>query len=694
MTNTEELSVKLAYNLIDVSLDINEEKEKPHKKILADKETRALRKQIKRARYIVIVGAGASKAASEKIPTAKDVADILESRYLSQHKVIREIVENEQKRLYKVNALNPDDFETRLLALNRFFPDEIRKELKEIFHPELKYTTPNLFYEILAHMFKHRFIDVIINFNFDEILDQAIAEEMGEGEYHYIYSDGHCPEEAELMFNQRYKRPIYIKPHGTASHPSTLRFTRDDYYALPKEIELLIKKLVSGDTGLDDYKQIPVNLIVFGFAMGSFEFNEILEQKLPSTKDSRTDLYYFDRMELNLESNNLSKIINLKKLREHKNQTMDDWVLAFWSSIEKHFDKYYQPKGIDRHQLINSIFYSERDKNKADVVALKNYYHDRLLVEVALSALNNRGLISLEHVFRSRVGIYYNQLRKRDQTPISAFVKKLGFEHYRNAFKSIYIINKPNRFDFDEFVSYLFGKLYVELLDADRKIWFHSLRNNQNFETFKKHARQIYYSNRKNINPKFKNPHFELFDHLENDCIIDTNLLWSYRFRTLLERKDKWDILLTMSDHGNVLLNSKNSEEIGDKKIGLIMSTEVPPNQQLKKLRLIGDSPYQLPWWNHNSHLVLFLKEKKTDQVNSWKDKWTLYRGIFFTSRFTNRVTPVYVRQEEDLEVMLNIFGKYLFRAQKFKESNFKTLPVIESGDQIEACLTALAQQS
>ena len=38
---------------------------------------------------------------------------------------------------------------------------------------------PGLAYEILAHLMKHGFIDAIINFNFDEVLDQAIEDELG-----------------------------------------------------------------------------------------------------------------------------------------------------------------------------------------------------------------------------------------------------------------------------------------------------------------------------------------------------------------------------------------------------------------------------------------------------------------------------------------------------------------------------------
>ncbi len=46
-----------------------------------------------------------------------------------------------------------------------------------------------------------------------------------------IYSDGHCPEDYEEITqnNGKLNRPIYIKPHGTISHLSTLRFTREDF---------------------------------------------------------------------------------------------------------------------------------------------------------------------------------------------------------------------------------------------------------------------------------------------------------------------------------------------------------------------------------------------------------------------------------------------------------------------------------
>ncbi|MBK7939692.1 MAG: hypothetical protein IPJ82_22550 [Lewinellaceae bacterium] len=81
------------------------------------------------------------------------------------------------------------DFESYLLLMTKFFREQdVRKALQEMFN--VRYA-PCLFYEIAAHLFKHRFFDVIINFNFDELLDQSIREEMGVADYKII-SDGDC----------------------------------------------------------------------------------------------------------------------------------------------------------------------------------------------------------------------------------------------------------------------------------------------------------------------------------------------------------------------------------------------------------------------------------------------------------------------------------------------------------------------
>ena len=65
----------------------------------------------------------------------------------------------------------------------------------------------------------------------------------------------------------RFRAPLYVKPHGTASHKSSMRFTRGDYFLLPENMrQLLLECLTRTD----------VTMIVIGFGMQSEEFSRLI----------------------------------------------------------------------------------------------------------------------------------------------------------------------------------------------------------------------------------------------------------------------------------------------------------------------------------------------------------------------------------------------------------------------------------
>lgn len=178
-------------------------------------------------------------------------------------------------------------FETRLALLSHFVgTQKIRSEISKMFNQRL---LPPFFYSLSAHLLKSRFIDGIINFNFEELLDQAIEEELGIGQQNFVISDGNIKDYGDLLNEEKLVEPFYVKPHGTASHSSTLRFTKDHYIEIPEKIELLLNQLLlgkrikteSGSSNKEPYHQFEIlNLIVSGFALESIEFNNILEKTI------------------------------------------------------------------------------------------------------------------------------------------------------------------------------------------------------------------------------------------------------------------------------------------------------------------------------------------------------------------------------------------------------------------------------
>jgi hypothetical protein len=207
-----------------------------------------------------VVGAGASAAAG--LPLGQGAI----RRLCKDLRLAEAALQEEIERLTEIYRLEPQEFETALFAMSRLASEsDVRDKLYTIY--AWRYV-PHLSYELLAHMLKHRFLDAIINFNFDELLDQAVADELYTDEYHYIFSDGHVPaDRAIIPTGSAYHLPLLIKPHGTITHKSTLRFTRESYWALPREIRDLLIELV---------RSAPTTVMTVGFNMQSFEFIKIL----------------------------------------------------------------------------------------------------------------------------------------------------------------------------------------------------------------------------------------------------------------------------------------------------------------------------------------------------------------------------------------------------------------------------------
>jgi len=680
----KELATKLAINQIDVSLRVNEPND-PFGKILLNPINRKL---LPRSRIIFVIGAGASKNANSNLNTAEKVANVLQNTLVGDNPAIKQLIEEEITRLSNIYALKSTDFETKLLAFIKFFPKKVRSEIREIFHDDFRFF-PNLFYEIVAHLFKHRFIDVIINFNFDELLDQVILEEMADSEYHHIFSDGECPPEDDLLIDDRFKKPIYIKPHGTSSHPSTLRFTREAYEELPQDIYKLIKYLIRGEVNNVNIEGgiIPVNLISVGFAMESFEFNHIITGNV----DWNTSYYHINKEKFKTNNRELENRLDVKHIQISEKLTLDKMAIHLWKNTVSCFKKIFEPKGIERHLIVNDLFITEKDKDRPVPQRIR-YAKDRIFFEIFIALLNNEGTVSLEHLINGRTGIYYNLYKKlyNDGDSIHRFLEKMGATKYQSNIKTTYILENDvcNRFDFHDLFDTMYSNLTNTVEDFGRKL---ILKKGATYRNINKLSKKIFDSNLKNITPKFKNPHHELFEEIDSSHVINTNLLWSYRFRELLERNNEWDLLLVISETGGVVVNDYNRNYFKNKRVGLIIASE-RNRRDYSEINLLGGKPRELPWWIHNRHMVLFIQTKVSGKVNNWKDKWKLYRGIYFTSRFSNRVNPVYIKGEKDKEAMLNIYGRYWLRSESYNPNEEKpTIRIIKSGKEIDETLTRIA---
>jgi len=469
----DELAMELATNYCTASFGESEKKQvklsdifSPKCKALPDGHRTSNEPptidDISQHRNILLIGAGATYDSYKCIPLGDQVIEKLREKYeakIGDFPAIREKYKssiNEQKIQNR-----PLDFENYLALFVELIltPEQLRKELADLY--TYKYS-PSLLYEIIAHMFKHSFIDVIVNFNFDELLDRAIDEEVGKNNYYHVVSDGDAVSIDDVTVDGRLKIPVYIKPHGTITHKTSLRFTKQDYLNVPESIKHLLQQLISGKRGeIDTEKKVKdltqVNIISVGFNMASIEFNDILNKFLPDRskifhfaygkKDIRDPHFvkeilpdFYKRAfgawqpergsaDLSLDEfdNYVYKRISIESMDKAE---VDDTLTSpysklfscLWRKMHRQFKEHLQPRSIGSHELVAYLFCDpdfftdEMHLIKEDVVNRYenniHYFLDRTLVEIAITINRNNGVVDIADLLNERAGFYYAEYRR------------------------------------------------------------------------------------------------------------------------------------------------------------------------------------------------------------------------------------------------------------------------------------------
>lgn len=591
------------------------------------------------SRVVAIVGAGASKSSGVSLGV-EAIEKIVESVSMPE-----EMLKAELDRLTLAYRLPKDAFETTLMALssNPHTASETREKLKELY--DFRYI-PSLCYEILAHLLKHRFIDAIINFNFDELLDQAIEDELDKEEYYYILSDGDCPD-TSTPINPVLELPLYIKPHGTVGHPSTLRFTNEDYYKLPIGITNLIEKLI------DTNHQLV--LIVIGFDMQSFEFNKILENAPLGSV-----IYNLNIKETSLNSE-LEKCFDSHLLDVSKNKLSSE-VDDLWEHIYSLFKDGFKPRIITQHRFISRLF--ESDKG-SDVVLYKNYLPDyflqRTIIEICLSSAKSKGIVNIGELSKDRSGKYYNRYKdvSKKRETFYQLCKSLGYYDFGYS-REMLMLKKPKkneetlimrRNDFMKQAGTWFDKAQSRV----GKI-IQNLDSSMNYIHFKKPLVDLYNAEEVEIKITPEPLHTKIFRNPKN--ILTTSELSYLTYKMINQKKCEhiWIVAETGAWLTNPIIEKCIKEEKGKSCIFLIVADPFWVNP-LK--RIFGDlieGIYKIPWWRHNRHMTILLDSNKKP-----------ISSIYFTRRQRNsHITPVMLGRY-DTNIIVKAFNAYRAEAERIK---------------------------
>lgn len=552
------------------------------------------------SRNILIIGAGAHKGTNSFMPTGDKVAKELEDELkLSSKDIAAEELKKrkyiKQSELFLKTKLDIDNFdeaaiddlkkklmfEGRLHLLCTFYEKEdILKEIQKLFI-QVKHF-PCEFSEIIAHLLKHRFIDIIINFNFDEILDSAIEDEVGSDNYTLIVGDIDNQTADNIFENSRLRCPIYIKPHGTISKPNTIKFTHESYIDISTDTALLLSNLFSGKLNNKSNKLVRnINFIVSGFALKSTEFEALFRTQIKLLKSKDNDLkldtvrfFIFDpRAEANVKEfvklNNLTGVNNLFfHLFDDQNGKIPNfstvsYIKKIYTELRTNkniFKKPFLPHNLNRHELLTKFFNSKVIENQFlnNTINYEEFYKQRAIFNLFYKLFKNPRNISLTQITSDRVSKYYNLYLKeslKNGTPTEGILNLCvnDFEFDKVSDSDIYFNLKfkgtvSKNIDIDE-------QIFNILVD---KLTFHSLSKSELTDIYNNNIKPIVGSGIYDISPKYIDSKLGRLNYtlpeqtLLNNCALTYKL---YDFAVRRRISNEWKSMVVIANSAKSLYN-------------------------------------------------------------------------------------------------------------------------------------------
>lgn len=655
------------------------------------------------SRNILVLGAGASLGAFGPVafPAARKAMDDIDRLLGPRPRAISKRINDEKRRLQIAYdyAGASEDFETHLAILSSIYsPGTIANHLSTMYAERY---WPHLTFELIAHMLKHRFVDAVINFNFDELLDQAIQEELGRTEYHHIISDGDCQTMKDIMVGGRLKVPIHIKPHGTARHRSTLRFTKEHYFTLPDNMRDFLQLLVAGYTQDDESGQrYRTNIISVGFGMGSIELLEMLRYSMQKVNGKRAPgihLFHINQPDFRPTMARLAGKTGIRGqglIEVDAAAGLHDTIRRLVGKIGDHFKDAYKPRGTARHEFVHQLFVDESARTrvpagKVDGRENLDYYRARLCAELVLSLAKGRGRVDLSTLVDDRVGIYFDAMRRQaEDTGAPGGESTVSLEGILALFKSRRLV----RGGMDQNI--LTAQCYGNEPESDLGRWlWESLRlalDNIGNDTLSQHAEKmrksgpgsppallqaLVDSDARDINADFRHRHLLLSAEPVRDEILHTNLSYTLKFAEML--RETWDVLLAVSEYARVLdrIERVPGTNLRGRRICLILAETEQTDTSEERVQGFRDrhpettlEVYQIPFWMHNHHMVITFQRKTGRDGKHTPD---YLRAIHYDRRgLSNRINPVSFGKDdaEDLKRLGESFFSYATSALLLKD--------------------------
>lgn len=359
--------------------------------------------------YVFVIGAGAS--ASAGVPVSSELKKEFTRGFCEE---IKKRLDDERIKRHEPKYETLDEVAMEVLLpvyaeivggenpIERF----LKGHLKEIGEKE---KFPPLGYEILAHLVNLGLVNHVVSMNFDELLEAALDEEVGEQDYIKVRSK---PQFVKLLDDEESgkedekicARTLLLKPHGTISLSATLKVELDEVFEFEKEKLKVLEKVFRRK-----------NVVFVGYCFLDPDLRKLI---WPLFNSRELEKVYFVDIDEKVYRNNktIHEMLSCQAQRGRGEGFIccksDTFFKELGHAIEKTEGGQYLPK-VTRHIMRSLIFREEFDPN------LEN----KLLIEILIFSLKVQGKFKTKALLScERIKYLSKKLTKKRKTAPSTSV--------------------------------------------------------------------------------------------------------------------------------------------------------------------------------------------------------------------------------------------------------------------------------
>jgi hypothetical protein len=522
---------------------------------------------------------------------------------------------------------------------------------------------PQLAYELIAHLMKHRLVDHVVSLNFDEVLDVALHDELGEEGYQLVLpNSGWRP--------PRQGQPCLFKLHGTIGQPDSLRFETAETGMLSRRVIDLLDKAIFGPANPKS-----VRIVSLGYSWSDPDMVQWLVRHhadiaglicvaLDEVPCERVRRGMVEALGKKVGSAvDVLSVATERVVSDGRPATIDEVLWAVWNAAVRRPTSAKRVPSAARHLLISHLFPSRRPESRRwPHVYQAHGQASRFEAEVLLTTGKTDGLITLSSLARDvRVMRHWSARLGRGKTALDrmTFLKRGSTADVTD----LYVYRGESE-DYAKFFDQARGDtLFVsdqQVPDLrEQRILVPSLidgeivRKGQSYLDFLSHyLRKVFDGPSIEVDPG-QDPRGSLM-------FIKPEPLRTYkalRDRTAsLIARSEWTTLLIIAESGYWLSEfTAQPSVLGGRQVLLIEASSFGVTDWRSRRPVIlpdNVTKIGIPWWVHNRHLTLAMRADGT-----------LSGGIYFRRRQrTSRISPVAISAQEDLRELLEMFLAYAAR--------------------------------